>query len=71
MSWNAIAAFFGQQRARPRILEAENVDDGQSHHAGHVVAVVVQLVESLDAARLQIGADAVDHVVEILMRECL
>ena len=47
------AAFLGQRQGARRI-EAEDVDDGQPHHRRHLVAVAVQLVESLQAARLQI-----------------
>ncbi len=47
------------------------MNDRQAHHAGDVVAVIVQLGESADAARLQIGADAVDHVEEILPRDAI
>ena len=40
------AALFGQRQRAARV-EAEDVDDGQPHHAGHLVAVAVELVEGL------------------------
>ncbi len=68
VSWNAMPHFSASSNAL-RIFEAENVNDGQAHHAGYVIAVIVQLGERPDAARLQIGAHAVDHVEEIFVRD--
>jgi len=60
------AASFGQTQ-RFGILETENVDDGQAHHAGDVIAVIVKFLKRLDAPRFQVRADTPDHVVKILM----
>src|ERR1700720_4856110 len=42
------------------------MDDGEAHHAGHLIAVAIQIVESLDLARLEIRANTRDHLMEIL-----
>src|ERR1700688_501957 len=42
------------------------MDDGEADHAGHLIAIAVQLVESLDLARLEIRANAGDHLVKIV-----
>ena len=64
------AALLGQ-RQRLGGIEAEDVDDGQPHHRSHLVAVAVQLVEGLETARLQVARHAVDHLVEILVRDAV
>src|SRR5881397_3535488 len=64
------AALFSQVQ-RFGLVEAEDMDNCQPDDARHVITVIVQLVESSDPARLEIGADAVDHLEKILMRDAI
>src|SRR5208337_3927539 len=41
----------------------------QPHYRRHLVAVAVELFESFEAARFQIGYHAVDHGVEVFGRD--
>ena len=60
---------FSASSSASRILEPENVDDGEPHHARDVIAVIVKLSKVWMRARLQVGADAFDHFEEILVRD--
>src|SRR5690349_20358367 len=50
-------------------MEPEDVDDGQPHNARNLIAVAVEIVEGLKAARLQVAGHAVDHLAEVVVRD--
>ncbi len=47
------------------------MDGGQADHRSDLVAVTVQFVESGDAPGFQVGSDAIDHLVEISVRDAI
>src|SRR6202035_1322354 len=49
--------------------KSEDVNDGETNHARHLIAVSIQFVKGLELLGLQVGTDAIDHFVEIFVRD--
>jgi hypothetical protein len=62
------AALF-RQRQRVGGIETEDVECGKARDRRHLVAVFVELAESLDTARLEIRFHAVNHFVKVVARD--
>ena len=62
------AARFGQRQGGGRV-EAKDVNGGQPHHRGHLIAIEPELVERLEATGLQVRDHAIDHGAEIVVRD--
>src|SRR6202034_2309691 len=64
------AAFLGQLKRFGR-LKTKNVDDGEANHARDLIAVAIQLIEGSELLGLEIRADAIDHLIEIFVRNAV
>ena len=64
------AAFFGQRQSFRR-GEAEDVNGGEADDRGDPIAIPIKLVEGFDGAGIEVGGDAFNHVVEVLVRDAV
>ena len=64
------AALFGEIK-RLIGFKTEDVDAGESHDRGHLVAVAVEVIEAAVPPRKQIGAHSLDQLEKIPRRDLI